>query len=411
MVLARGESTRARPVDDVGKTTFDLPARRRVSLEVRSHSFRMLAQFQDSRTVAKPLGPPRAGFHQLFGEYKTSLPHGDLQLRVGRQEYLLGDGHLFAPATWLAGARSFDGVFLDFVNDRGGVQVFAGSLGRPLLSAKEPLVDHWTTEIDLDWTIVGHYLIHRALRLEGLVWGTNRRDADDTRKLVTSGLRLSGELAPGLIYDAEGQLQLGVIERLDLRQRHVAGHAFATLDYLSPKGFGPRQQTRPGAFVLFDFASGTRCTTTEYNGLAPCTEGVDHDFDAAWMDQHRWFGFADRFRAQNIIDGAVGARVQTKATDEVALQLSATNHLFAFAQPGGRWHGAFGERIGVMLDNRDPWAAEEVDVVAELRYRWLTVDAGYMLVKNLSGGRVVSGEAIRQFVYLQLIIDLWSPWR
>jgi hypothetical protein len=411
MVMVRGEVTRTRTVDDVGDTSFGLPTRLRASLEARTRSFRMLAQVQDARRLADPLGSPRTGFHQLFGEYQTSLPRGDLRLRVGRQAYSHGDRHLFAEAGWFAGARSWDAVFLDFVGARGGVEVLAGLPARPLLSASEPLVDHWSSDFAFDWLLVGHYRIHDALRIEGLLWGTNRRDADDTRKLVTTGVNLGGELAPGLTYDAEGQLQLGVIERLDLRQRHVAGHAFATLDYLSPRGLGPLEQIKPGAFVQFDFASGTRCTTTEYDGLAPCTQGTNHDFDAIWMDQHRWFGFADRFRMQNVLDAAVGVRAQSKPTDEIEIELGVTNHLFAFAQPGGRWHAATGERIGVMLDNRDPWAAEEVDVVAELRYRALTVDAGWMLVANLSGGRAVSGEALRQFVYVQMVIDLWSPWR
>lgn len=411
MVLARGEATRMRSVDGEGDSFIDLPVRLRAQFEARTEHLRVLAQVQDARTIAEPLGSARAGVHQLLGEYRTSLPRGDLRLRVGRQEYVLGDAHLFAQAPWIAGARSWDGVFLDFLGPRGGVEMFAGSLARPLLSSGEPLVDHWKSEAAIDAVVVGHYLIHSALQIEGLLWASNRRDADDTRKLVTTGLRLHGELAPGLTYDADGQLQLGVIERLDVRQRHVAGHAFATLDYLSPRGLGPLEQTRPGAFVRFDFASGTRCTTTEYSGLAPCTQGTNHDFDAIWMDQHRWFGLADRFRAQNIIDAVVGARALTKPTDELELELSVSNHVFAFAQPGGRWHAADGQRVGVLLDNRDPWAADEVDVVASLRRGWLTLDAGWMLVANLSGGRAVSGEALRQFVYLQVIIDLWSPWR
>jgi hypothetical protein len=411
LIMVRGGVTRSRTVADDGDSSFELPTRLRAQLEARTQSFRMLAQVQDARTLADPLGSPRTGVHQLLGEYRTSLPRGDLRLRVGRQEYVLGDRHLFAQAPWTPGARSWDGVFLDFASARGGVEVFAGSIARPFLSAKEPLVDHWKSEVSLDAVMVGHYLIHSALRIEGLVWSSNRRDLDDTRKLVTTGLRLSGELTPGLTYDADGQLQLGVIERLDVRQRHVAGHAFATLDYFSPRGFGQREQTQPGAFVRFDFASGTRCTTTEYSGLAPCTDGTSHDFDSIWMDQHRWFGLADRFRAQNILDAAVGARVLTKPSNELELELGVTNHVFAFAQPGGRWHAADGQRIGVVLDNRDPWAAEEVDVVAELRYRWLRFDVGWSLVANLSGGRAVSGEALRQFMYIQLIIDLWSPWR
>ena len=419
MLMVRAEAMRARriidldesTIDNSAHTTFGLPTRLRAQLEARTDSFRMLAQVQDARTLSKPIGDPRAGFHQLFGEYHTSLRHGDLRFVFGRQEFVLGDAHLFAQAPWQAGARSWDGASLDFSSARGGVQLFAGSLARPFLSSKEPLVEHFKDQIALDWVLVGHYVVHTALRIEGLVWGTNRRDEIDTRKLVTTGLNLRGELAPGLEYAAEGQLQLGVIERLDLRQRHVAGHAFAKLDYLSPQGLGPEKKMKPGAFVLFDFASGTRCTTTEYDGLAPCTDGTSHDFDAAWMDQHRWFGYADRFRAQNIMDAAAGVRVQTQATEEIEIEIGATNHLFAFPQPGGRWHDANGERVGVAIDNRNAWAADEVDVSVELRRRWLTIDAGWQVVANLAGGRAVSGETIRQFIYLRAIFDLWSPWR
>lgn len=418
MVLVRGDVTRTRSVDGEGDSLTDLPVRLRAQFEARRQRLRVLAQFQDARTIADPLGSPRAGFHQLLGEYRSSSRRGDLRLRVGRQEYVLGDQHLFAHAPWGAGSRSWDGVFVDFVGVRAGVELFAGSLARPFLSASEPLVEHWHAELALEGVLVGHYALHGALRIEGLLWGSNRRGTDDTRRLVTGGLRLSGELTPGLTYNADGQLQLGVIERLDQldalaggRQRHVAGHAFATIDYLSPHGLGPREQTRPGAFVQFDFASGTRCTTTEYSGLAPCTAGTNHDFDAIWMAQHRWFGLADRFRAQNILDATVGARALTKPTDELELELSVSNHVLAFAQPGGRWHAANGQRIGVVLDNRDPWAANEIDLVAELRHGPVAVEAGWMVVANLSGGRALSGESLRQFVYLQIIMDLWTPWR
>jgi hypothetical protein len=332
----------------------------------------VLAQVQDARTIADPLGSARAGVHQLFGEHRNSFPRGELRVRVGRQEYIVENRHLFANAPWGAGARSWDGVFLDFLGARAGVEMFAGSMARPFLSASEPLVEHWKSETVLDWVLIGHVALHDALRIEGLLWGSNRRNADDARNIVTTGVHLRGELAPGLTYNADGELQLGVIERLDalagLRQRHVAGHAFAMLDYTSPRGLGPREQSRPGVFVQFDYASGTRCTTTEYSGLAPCTDGTNHDFDSPWMARHRWFGLADRFRAQNIVDAVVGARVLTKPTDKLELELSASNHVFAFAQPGGRWHTTSDQRVGVLLDNRDPWAADEVDVVAELRY-------------------------------------------
>lgn len=414
IIMERAEFTRSHAVESPsvgggGTTTTKVASRLRAQLEARSGQLRALAQIQDARNLADPIEPTRAGFHQLFAELRTEVARGTLVFRAGRQEYLLGNLHLFANAPWSAGQRSWDGVYLGLTGARAGFGVFGGSLARPLLSASAPLVEHVGAQVELDWVVDAWIEVADALVIEGLVWGDHRRDAADRRNMVTSGLRFRGELAPGLSYEAEGQLQLGLIERLDLVQRQVAGHAFAMLDYVSPRAIGPAK-AKPGAFVLFDFASGSKCTTTAFVGLEPCTEGTSHDFDSSWMARHRWFGWADRFRAQNVIDTNAGLRLRTRPSKQLGLDFELNNHVFAFAQPGGRWHDTSGALIGIDLDNRNPWAADEIDLVITLTRDWLHFDAGWMIVANLAGGRALSGEALRQFVYLRATIELWSPW-
>lgn len=419
LLWGRVEATRTRtvvPENDAGngdvtngQTTQAVPTRVQARLELRGETLQVLAELQATRDLGDPSAAPRNGFHQLFATHEQQLPRGRLQLRFGRQEYVLGDTHLFGTAPWSANLRSWDGVVVNFSNARGGAELFAGSLARPLMSATQPLVEHVREQVELDAVARGWFDVSTALTLDALIWGRYGIE-DDTRNLLTTGVGMRGVAAPGLSYVVDGQLQLGVIERLDLRQRHVAGHVFGTLDYLHPEALGP-VRARPGVFVLVDYASGTPCTTTEDVGVAPCTEGTSHDFDSSWMARHRWFGFADRFRAQNVIDSAVGVRVQTEPRSELSLELELTNHLFAFAQPDGRWLDTGGNLIGVALDNRNRWAANEVDVVATLRWRALALDVGWMLVANLAGGRAVSGEALRQFGYVRMIVELWSPWR
>jgi hypothetical protein len=411
MLMERIETTRTRPIDGPGTTTITAPTRLRAQLEARTDHVRALAQIQDARVLGDPVGPARAGFHQLYAQYETTLARGrTLVVRAGRQEFSLANHHLFANAPWTAGQRSWDALFLGITGARAGLSVFGGSLARPLASAGQPLIDHVRSEIAIAWVIESYIALLDALVIDGVVWGDHRSDASGDRNVVTSGVRLHGSLAPGLRYEAEGELQLGLIQRLDLVQRHVAGHAFATLDYTSQRELGS-VHAKPGAFVLFDFASGSKCTTASYTALEPCTDGTSHDWDAAWMDQHRWFGQADRFRAQNVIDAAAGVRVTTRPSRALELALELSNHVFAFPQPAGRWHDANGGLVGVALANRSPWAADEIDLVVGLTRGWLSFDLGWMIVANLAGGRALSHEALRQFVYARATIELWSPWR
>lgn len=411
MTMVRPGVRLSRGVDGEASSLTDAPTRLRAQLEARAPGLRMLAQLQDVYVLGEDPRSDRSGFHQLYVEATHPLPRGTLVMRAGRQEFELGSLHLLGTRAWLPGMQSWDAVRVAFEGARGSLGVFAGSLARPLLADSASLVEQVTSTPTLQWLIDGHYAIADALTVEGLISGSHRRDSADTRNIVTYGLRLYGDIVPGLSYAAEGQLQTGSIEGPVRRQRHLAGQAYGVLSYLTPRGVGAGKRTKPGAFLSLDFASGTECTTTDYAGLAPCTEGTNHDFDAPWMRRHKWFGHADRFRAQNVIDGAVGVRVVTTPMDSLSLELGATNHVFALPEPGGRWHDVGGNLIGLELDNRDPWAADEVDVEAALGYKWMALKLGWLVVANLSGGRALSGEAINQLVYVMLVIDWWSPWR
>ena len=407
MTMTRFGFTRSRSVDGEGSTSTVVPNRLRARLQARIGDLHALAEFQDARNLGDPIGPARTGFHQLYLAYETALATGgELRFVAGRQEWVDTSGHLSWPGPWGATMRSFDGLNLRTDGPRGGVDLFAGSFARPLLSSSLTLVDHVASDVRLLWHVGGHLKFGSAVSAGARILGNHQRTAAETRNIYTYGVELWGDLTPGLSYRLEGNLQTGEIEvrgaGATTSHAHLAGHAFATLDYMTPEGFGEDGRTKVGAFALLDFASGSKCDTTEYQGLSPCTAGTSRDFYSAYYGFHRWYGHADRFRQQNVIDAAVGAKARVAATKELRLDMVLTEHVFAFPEPGGRWHAFDGALIGVDPDNRNPWASNEVDVEAWLTYRWLRFDVGWLINANLGGGRAVSGEALRQFLYVEV---------
>ena len=402
MLMARSEFIRTRHVDGDSELRTLVPVRLRARFEARARRLRLLAEVQDARNLGDPVGSARAGVHQLLGEYETTLARASLRLRFGRQEFGLGTRHLYWTAPWGARMRSWDAVRLTTTFTRGGVELFAGSLARPLLSSSLRLADHVADDVAITWLASGHVRVRDALTLELSVAGAHQRTPEAARNIVTNGLRAHGELLPGLRYDLEGHLQIGAIERGRATQKHLAGSAFANLEYLTPEGIGPDNAIELGGVALFDFASGSRCSSTEVSGFTSCTEGTNTDYYSPWMARHAWFGRGDRFLANNVIDGALGLRVKTEPAEGVDLDFELINHVFAFPEPGGRWQSTGTALIGVDPTNRDPWAADELDAEATLRYRWFRLDLGWHYVHSLSGGRAISGVAAWQRIYIEL---------
>ena len=406
MIMVRPEFRRTRDLEGESTPSTIVPTRLRARFEARARDFRIHASFQEARNLANPIGSPRLGFHQAFGEYDAELRNAHLLVRIGRQEYGQGTRHLFWTAPWGAAMRSWDGARVSLDARRGGFEVFVGSLARPLLSSDLRLTDHVAERQALTWVLDGYVRVREALIVELLVTGGHERDATQLRNIVTSGLRLHGDIAPGLDYEAEGQVQAGEIGIGQAVQTHLAGTAFAELDYLTPKPVDRQGKLQLGAFARFDFRSGSQCETAEIdNPGLPCTSGRNADFHSPWMARHFWYGHADRFWASNVIDGAVNLRAKTAATDEITIDLNLTNHIFAFPEPGGMWRNTGGALIGVDPDNRNPWAAHEADVEGRLEYRWIRFDIGWHLVTHLAGGRAVSGLAQWQRVYFEIFID------
>jgi len=409
MIMTRAEFRRARTVDGESTPTTVIPNRLRAKLEAKARDVRAYAEFQEARNLGDPIGAPRTGFHQLFGEYDAKLRRADVLVRLGRQEYGLGTRHLFWIAPWGARMRSWDGARVTVDAPRGGVELFAGSLARPLLSSSLRLVDHIAASQALTWVVNGYVRAHEALVIEALVTGGHERDASQTRHLVTTGLHLHGELAPGLRYDAEGHVQLGTIEVGRAVIPHLAGSAFAELDYLTPEPVDPHNKLRLGATATFDFMSGSDCDSDSDaldDPSLPCSSTRSADYHSPWMARHRWYGWADRFWGGNVIDAALAVRSQAQITDDLRIDLQLVNHLFAFPEPGGPWRNTGGTLIGIDPDNDERLAAHEVDVEGGLRFReWLSFDIGWHVVTSLAGGRAVSGLAQWQRVYVQIVVD------
>ena len=404
-LMTRTEFIRTRELDGESTPQTVAPTRLRARLGAEAGDLKLLGEFQDARNLGDPLGGARMGFHQLFGAYEVELARAALRVSFGRQELADNTRHLFWSAPWGAGMRSFDAVTMKASFARGGIELFAGSLARPLLSSPQRLSEHVSSSVNLTWQARGWFEALEALHLDLYVSGAHIRNAGETRDIVTNGLYLHGKLYPGLSYLVDGRLQLGQIAVGRGVQQHLAGAVYGKLTYLTPEGLGAEHKLRLGGTVGLDFASGNRCTTTEFSGFGSCTDGVNRDYYAPWMARHAHFGRGDRFLSNNVIDQLVGLRLLHQAFDKLSLELDVFNHLFIFPEPGGRWQSISTAIIGVDPDNQNRWAADGVDIEATLRYAWLRLDLGWHLVQSLAGGRAISGVSSWQRVYFELTAE------
>lgn len=380
------------------------------------------------------IGPARDGLHQAYLNYSSPLATkgGDtvaLHLRVGRQELNVGTSHVYGPAPWAAGMRSWDGLHLHLEGERGGLRMFAGSLAHPFLSAPQSLGDHLGDALELTWIGQGYWTFGPAATVELGVFGNHSHGgaglSESQRDIYTPNLTLNGQIYEGLRYHVEGHLQLGWYDNT-ARQVHRAGQAMGKLSYRSPVLGGrgassenpedpsarpPRRtQMRAGGWLGVDYASGGGCSRTE-NDSVLCNADIHRDFYSPWMARHGHFGWGDRFWASNVIDAFIGPKFDLALPSaKQSFEFLAANHFFAFADPTGQWRDTGGGSIGTPdPDNRNRKAANEVDM--RVRHVWktseltLTSDLGYVVVANLSGGRKISGERLRQRLYLMIVLN------
>ena len=402
--MVRGELEWSR--SQAGDTAVDwrVPLRLRARLSARAGPFDAQLEVQDARPLSSEPTDSRSGIHQLSFGFRWQLAKGELTLRLGRQEFISWTQHIYANRRWNHGMRSWDGLHFAALWGPGGIELFAGLLARPLLSAQVPFEEHWREEFALTYTAQGYLRLHDALVLELSVAGRHTREANDRRDIANLGTRVRGELPWGLSYQAEGHLQLGRVRVGDRDPRQLAGAGYMQLAWLSERGWA-RDRSKPGVDLAADFASGGGCQTTQFEGLDPCSDAAwRHDFDSPWTAHHRWFGHADRFRAINVLDYRAGLHLKNKLFAEAELDLAIYNHVFRMVHPGGQWVDVGGDLVAVDPGNRDPWLSNELELNVRWRWRWLEIETAWMLLVPLSGGRALRDEALGQRLYVWALV-------
>ncbi len=305
-----------------------ITTRVRVGLDARWRKLRVLAQVQDVRNFGTYPGSDdgtKLGLHQGF------LEVGDAQtyLRLGRQEISYGDERMIGPLDWQMAARSFDGLRLH--HTRGKLQLDAfGAVLRPqtryvyTLPATMTQAQVWSKG-DYLATFQASYVASPDFALDAYVLYRHDSPLDTAptrdRDIVSPGVRVTGNLTPTFGYTAEGTIQGG----------RVYDNAFFAYAASADLRYTPRSTLRPLFGTGFAYGSGSA------NAIG--TEKVD-GFENFFPTNHKFYGYADLFNLQNLIDAHVTAQLRPDlvessirlASSEAALQQEAS----VMAKRGGQ---------------------------------------------------------------------------
>ena len=231
----------------------------------------------------RPIEENRGEIQNLFLDTKLTT---NTNLRVGRQELLLGAQRLVSPLDWANTRRSFEGARFTWQRDDVSVDgFFVHPLNRN--AANESKIDDANEDVDF-------YGVH--VSNSGTDWGTvqayylglDNNAADFTYHTI--GGRLQGASEGGLLYEFEGGVQFG--DNSPGFGNHSAG--FFTgglgrkLSFDTPAG-----GWSPTVWAWYDWASG--------GDDVPAARG-DDGFDHAFPLGHKYLGFIDLFGRRNIND-------------------------------------------------------------------------------------------------------------
>ena len=207
--------------------------------------------------------------------------HGNLTLRVGRQELLYGAQRTVSPLDWANTRRTFEGIRGLYQNGDTSIDAF--------WTAFVPVRPTQLDEADYNMQFYGVYGTHKtqSSTLEAYYLGFDQNVANSQDfSYHTVGGRASGSTDRGLLYDVEGGFQFGDNFTASDHAAGFAtigmGHKFET-DYLSPT-----------IWCYYDYASGE----DDFTQVSRGDGGYDHLFPLA----HKYNGYIDLFGRRNLHD-------------------------------------------------------------------------------------------------------------
>ncbi|MEM8666051.1 MAG: alginate export family protein [Planctomycetota bacterium] len=223
--------------------------------------------------------------------------HGDLTLRVGRQELLYGAQRTVSPLDWANTRRTFEGIRGLYQNGDTSIDAF--------WTAFVPVRPNQLDEANYNIQFYGAYATQKNTALgtlEAYYLGFDQTVASTPDfSYHTVGSRVSGSTDNGLLYDVEAAFQFG---DNFTSQDHSAG--FATL------GVGRNVDTdylRSTIWFYYDYASGE----DDFTQVSRGDGGYDHLFPLA----HKYNGFMDLFGRRNLHD--INVFSKTPLGDKVSL--------------------------------------------------------------------------------------------
>jgi hypothetical protein len=405
-------------------------ARTRIGLEYSyGHLLTLFGEFQDARIY--DLASDSSGAGALYRAFANGRNHTDSQrirqlwldvkpieglgIRIGRQDINLGTEVMYPEANWkyvkikrgsqrLVGTvgwthaeRSNDAIAISY--DTGGGHHLYAFAAQPTTGVFD-VRDAYQRQPDityggLSWTVKRDaWLPHTELRLFGLIYDDKRSPGDgglpNSVTVYTGGASIIGfyPLGPGTLdLLAWGAYQFGRFSRLD----HSAGAAILEAGYQLPE-----LPLKPWLRLGVSYASGD----------GDPLDGDHHTFFNVLPTNHLYYGFADQWAFQNLVDWF--AQLMLKPHDKVGINLML--HQFYLANDDDARYfgtGAFNQKVfgyGAQPSRGYQAGATEIDAVASYSFnRHFSIEGGYALmwgrgIFNTSNNTDVS------FGYLQLTL-------
>jgi hypothetical protein len=405
-------------------------ARTRVGLKYSYGSLLTLfGEFQDARIYS--LSPNSSGVAGVYRAFSNGRSHTDSQrvrqlwldvkpieglgIRIGRQDIKLGTEVMYPEANWKYvkikrgsqrlvgtvgwshGERSNDGIRVSY--DTGEGHHLYAFAARPTTGVFD-IRDAYERQDDINyggisWTVKRDtWLPNTEVRLFGLGYGDDRSISDgglpNSVTVYTGGASVIGfyPLGPGTLdLLVWGAYQFGRFNRLD----HSAGAAILEAGYQLTE-----VPLKPWFRLGMNFASGD----------GDPTDGDHHTFFNMLPTNHLYYGFADQWAFQNLVDWF--AQLMLKPHEKVSLNLMLHQYYLA-NDDDARYFGtgAFNKKIfgfGAQASRGHQAGGTEIDAVASYAFnKHLSIQGGYAYmwgrgIFNTSRNKDVS------FGYLQLTL-------
>lgn len=242
-------------------------------------------------------------------------------LRVGRQEFALGDARLFTPSDWNNSARSFDGARGGWSRGTTSLLVFAY---RPILMQSEAW-DRWNRDeivsgAALTWKHKTNGLMLEPYTIVKHIDAATAGGLDTS--IYTYGSRAAGKLPARFDYSLEVALQRGHVKA----ERVMASAGAYQLGWTAALPWSPRLAGQ------FNAASGD----------TDAKDGRKETFDQLYGANHGRFGLVDRIAWRNMRH----AGLVVDLTPVKTLKVKGSVHRIYLAETGdGLYTSTSGSRV------------------------------------------------------------------